>query len=127
MNTHGSWHRSNNQADSGNSEEDTQAGIGRAIDEMPEDFEIRTFITANRAEVRDMCLTEYNEAEAMDMLRQEERQETRLLDIKNLMDSTGWTAQKAMDTLKISKPLFMWICSRPFQVLCKLKKLTLNL
>ncbi len=99
----------NNQADSGNSEEDTQAGIGRAIDraidEMPEDFEIRTFITANRAEVKDMCLTEYNEEEAMEMLKEEGRQEglqeTRLLDIKNLMDSTGWTAEKAMDLLKI--------------------------
>ncbi len=54
---------------------------------MPEDFEIKKFITANRAEVKDMCLTEYNETEAMDMLRQEERRETRLLDIKNLMDS----------------------------------------
>jgi len=48
-----------------------------------------------------MCLTEYNEAETMEMLRQEERLKTRLLDIKNLMDSTGWTAEKAMDLLKI--------------------------
>ncbi len=56
-----------------------------------------------------MCLTEYNEAETMEMLKeegrqeglQEGRQEMRLLDIKNLMDCTGWTAEKAMDTLKI--------------------------
>ena len=97
----------NNQADGSSTEDDKRAGIGRAIDraidEMPENFEIKKFITANRAEVKDMCLTEYNEAEAMDMLRQEERLETRLLDIKNLMDSTGWTAEKAMDTLKIPK------------------------
>ena len=97
----------NNQADGSTGEDDAQMGIGnaidRAIDEMPEDFEIKKFITANRAEVKDMCLTEYNEAETMDMLRQEERLETRLLDIKNLMDSTGWTAEKAMDTLKIPK------------------------
>ena len=48
-----------------------------------------------------MCLTEYNEAETMEMIRKEERQETRLLLIKNLMDSTGWTASQIMDMLKI--------------------------
>ena len=102
------WHRSGiTQADGSSTEDDKRAGIGRAIDraidEMPENIKNKKFITANRAEVKDMCLTEYNEAEAMDMLRQEERLETRLLDIKNLMDSTGWTAEKAMDTLKIPK------------------------
>ena len=48
-----------------------------------------------------MCLTEYNEAETMEMMREEGRQETRLLLIKNLMDSTGWTASQIMDMLKI--------------------------
>lgn len=88
-------------------------GIGDAIDQaindMPKDFVIRNLITTNRAEVKDMCLTEYNETETMEMLRQEGwqegrqegRQESRLLDIKNLMDSTGWTAEKAMNLLKI--------------------------
>lgn len=91
--------------------------IDMAIDGMPEDFEIKKFVTANRAEVKDMCLTEYNEAETMEMLKEEGRQEGRqeglqkgrqeglqeatLLYIKNLMDSTGLTAEKAMDTLKI--------------------------
>ena len=32
--------------------------------EMPDDFLIKKFILANRAEVKDMCLTEYNEEEA---------------------------------------------------------------
>ena len=66
-----------------------------------------------------MCLTEYNEAETMEMLkeegrqegrregkqegRQEGRQEARLLDIKNLMDGMGWTAEKAMDILQIPR------------------------
>ncbi len=93
--------------------------IDKAMDEMPEQFEIKAFITANRAEVKDMCLTEYNEAETMEMLkeegrqegrregkqegRQEGRQEARLLDIKNLMDGMGWTAEKAMDILQIPR------------------------
>ena len=83
--------------------------IDCAINEMPQHFEIKPFMIANRAEVKDMCLTEYNETETMELLRQEARQEglrtgqqeSRLLDLKNLMDSTGWTAEKAMDLLKI--------------------------
>ena len=79
--------------------------IDMAIDEMPEDFIIKKFILSNRAEVKDMCLTEYNETETMEMLRQEGRQEgrqeTKLLDLRNLMDSTGWNADQAMDMLRI--------------------------
>jgi hypothetical protein len=79
--------------------------IDHAIDDMPEDFEIKQYITANRVEVKDMCLTEYNEAETMEMFKKEGLQEgwqkARLLDIKNLMDGTGWSAQEAMDMLKI--------------------------
>ena len=67
----------NNQADYSTGEDDAQTGIGsaidKAIDEMPEDFEIKKFITANRAEVKDMCLTEYNEEEAMEMLKEAKR------------------------------------------------------
>lgn len=96
-------------ADARNSMQGEPMEIGHAIDnainKMPDGFEIKQFVTANRAEVKDMCLTEYNEAETMEMLReegrQEGRQESRLLDIRNLMDSTGWTAEKVMDLLKI--------------------------
>lgn len=95
--------------------------IEKAIEEMPEEFEIKPYITANRAEVKDMCLTEYNEAETMEMLRQEGLEEglqrgkqegleeglqrgwqkTMLLNIKNLKEGTGWTEEKVMDVLKI--------------------------
>ena len=33
--------------------------------------------------------------------RQEGRQETKLLDLRNLMDSTGWNTKQAMDMLRI--------------------------
>lgn len=83
--------------------------IDSAINEMPENFEIKKFIMANRAEVKDMCLTEYNESETMEMIQEEARQERQregqqtatILNIKNLMESIGWTAEKAMDLLKI--------------------------
>ena len=94
-----------------------ETAIDRAIHEMPSDFEIKDFLISNRAEVKDMCLTEYNETETLELFRQEGlqeglqagrkeglqvgRQETMLLNIRNLMDSTGWPADKIMDMLKI--------------------------
>ncbi len=86
-----------------------EGAIDKAIDDMPDDFEIKELIMMNRAEVKDMCLTEYNEAETMELLREEAlqegreegREESRLLDIRNLMESTGWAVEKVMDSLKI--------------------------
>lgn len=37
----------------------------------PEDFEIQEFLAGHRAEVKDLCITEYNEAETMQMIREE--------------------------------------------------------
>lgn len=49
--------------------------VDRAIDDMPDDYEIRTHLIANRAEVKNMCITEYNEAETMQFLKEEARKE----------------------------------------------------
>ena len=38
---------------------------------MPDDFVIRPFLMKNKAEVELMCITEYNEAETMELLREE--------------------------------------------------------
>ncbi len=93
--------RKNIAASGDNSPNKAETAIDRAIREMPDDFEIKNFLISNRAEVKDMCLTEYNETETLELFRQEERQETMLLNIRNLMDSTGWSADKIMDMLKI--------------------------
>lgn len=45
--------------------------VDRSIDEMPENYEIRTYLIGNRAEVKDMCITEYNEEETMQMFKEE--------------------------------------------------------
>ena len=34
--------------------------VGLAMEKLPEESEIRALLEANRAEVRDMCLTEYD-------------------------------------------------------------------
>lgn len=47
--------------------------VDKAIDDMPVDYLIRMFLIGNRAEVKDMCITEYNEAETLQMTREEGR------------------------------------------------------
>ena len=42
-----------------------KGAIDEAINSMPVDFEIRQFLMGHRAEVKDMCITEYNEAETL--------------------------------------------------------------
>ena len=82
-----------------------EVAIGKAIDEMPEDFLIKEFIVANRAEVKDMCLTEYNEAEAMEMFKEEGREEgiesATIAHIKDIMEKLKYTMEQAMDLLSI--------------------------
>ena len=54
---------------------DIRSAVNQALKDMPQEFVIREFIELNRAEVTDMCLTEYNEAETMQMFREEARAE----------------------------------------------------
>ena len=49
--------------------------IDRTIAAMPDDFEIKPFLTAHQAEVRGMLLTEYDEAKAMELFREDGRRE----------------------------------------------------
>ena len=56
-----------------------EAAVDKVIDEMPEGFQIKRFIMSNRAEVKNMCLTEYNEAETMQRFKEEGREEGREL------------------------------------------------
>jgi hypothetical protein len=47
------------------------AAVDAAIDEMPDGFIIKCFIAANRAEVKNMFLTEYNEEKILEKERRE--------------------------------------------------------
>jgi hypothetical protein len=51
---------------------------------MPDGFQIKRFIMNNRAEVKNMCLTEYNEAETMQRFKDEGREEVRSFTDKEL-------------------------------------------
>lgn len=85
--------------------EEIEAAVDKAMDDMPQDYVIRTFLLGNRAEVKDMCITEYNEAETMKMFREEGREEGRkegegrLAKLVSMLISVGRTGdiQKAAD------------------------------
>ena len=50
---------------------DLDAAVDRALDEMPDEYVIKTFLLENRAEVKSMFLTEYNEEKVMEQERKE--------------------------------------------------------
>ncbi|MBR4514454.1 MAG: hypothetical protein IKO61_06165 [Lachnospiraceae bacterium] len=75
------------------SEEEREIAKERAIDEvldaMPEDFVIKPFLSANRAEVKHMLLTEYDEKKTMEMFARDARKEQRELDEKEIAQITA--------------------------------------
>jgi hypothetical protein len=52
-----------------------EKAVNLAINEMPTDFELKSFLVAHRSEVLGMLLTEYNEAEVMELFKEEGRKE----------------------------------------------------
>ena len=58
--------------------QDFEAAVEAAIQEMPEDFVIREFLIANRAEVRGMLLTEYDEEKVLAQERKEAAKEAEI-------------------------------------------------
>ena len=55
------------------------AAVDSALEAMPEEFGLKKFLVANKAEVKQMCITEYNEAETMEQFREEGREEGEIL------------------------------------------------
>ena len=72
---------------------ESYVAVGKAINEMPDDFEIKSFLIGHKAEVTDMCLTEYNEAETMNMFKEEGREEARI-EIVETMLKNGKTVEE---------------------------------
>ena len=70
-----------------------EPAVDAAIDEMPDEFEIKDYLTGHRAEVKDMCITEYNEAETMQMFKEEgiEIGEEKLANLISRLISCGRT------------------------------------
>ena len=56
---------------------DLDAAVDAAICEMPDEYAIKPFLVANKAEVKNMFLTEYDEKKVLEMEREEGRLEGR--------------------------------------------------
>ena len=54
-----------------------EAAIDAALQEMPEGFGIYAFLLSNKAELKRMCITEYNEERTLAEEREEGRKEGR--------------------------------------------------
>ena len=52
---------------------DTALAVDKAISDMPEDFEIKKFLMEHRAEVKNMSITEYDEAKTIELFQKEAR------------------------------------------------------
>lgn len=85
---------------------DLDAAVDAALDKMPDEYVIKPFLLENRAEVKNMFLTEYNEEKIMEKERQEGG--------KNAMALTNWLwrngrgedAEKAADDVNVFNRLF---------------------
>ena len=56
---------------------DLNAAVDATIDEMPDTYMLKKFLVENRAEVKSMFLTEYNEEKVLEKEREEGRMEGR--------------------------------------------------
>ncbi len=91
-------------------EEATCLGIGQvdiAVQDVLEDFEIREFLIGHRAEVKDLCITEYNEAETMQMIREEGREEGNITTLYDLYSDGDITLQRAAIKAGMSESAFL--------------------
>ena len=57
--------------------ENLEEAVDAALEELPDDSLIKPFLVANKAEVKRMCITEYDEAKTFAEQREEGREEGR--------------------------------------------------
>ena len=80
-----------------NDEDGMSSAVDRAITDMPDSFVIKSFLELHRTEVKGMLLTEYNEAEAMELFREEGRAEGRA---EGIIDTLISLVQKGLLSIK---------------------------
>ena len=64
---------------------DIEDAVDKAVDDMPDDYLIKLFLVGNRAEVKSMCITEYDEEETMNLFKEEGREEGREEGIRGII------------------------------------------
>ena len=80
---------------------DLDAAVDAAIDIMPDEYVIKPFLVANRSEVKNMFLTEYDEKKVLEMEREEGKEEATVSNLQTIMKKMKLSAEKAMDFMDI--------------------------
>ena len=75
--------------------------IEKTIKELDEEAFLKSFLVGHLTEVKGMCLREYSEEEIKEMFKNDGIEETRISDIKNIVERFGISYDDAMDILKI--------------------------
>ena len=73
-----------------------EESIDMALTEMPDDFLIKSFLMANRAEVKRMCITEYDESRTLAEQREEGKAEGRA---EGFLNALATLVQKGLITI----------------------------
>ncbi len=76
---------------------DFEAAVDAALEEMPENFVVRKFLIANKAEVRKMCITEYNEARNLSLVKEEGREEGSIQTLTEMIKKGRLTEAEAAE------------------------------
>ena len=87
-------------------EEGMSSAIDKAISSMPDDYVIKPFLEAHRAEVKGMLLTEYNEAEQMELFKEDGRREGIIETLIALVKKGLLTIKDAADQAGITETAF---------------------
>ena len=82
---------------------DLDATVDAAISEMPDEYAIKPFLVENRAEVKNMFLTEYDEKKVLEMEREEGRLEGRAEVAADMIKEGGMTISFIARMSKLSE------------------------
>ena len=76
--------------------------VDNALEEMPDDYDIKAFLLQNRAEVTSMCITEYDEAKNNELLRAECLAEGKYKLLGNLIKKGLLSEKQAAEEANVS-------------------------
>ena len=85
---------------------DIETAVDISIEELSDESVLKPFLLEHKAEVKNMCITEYDETKTMNMFkeegREEGREEEKLASIQLIMKKMQFSARQAMEFLEIS-------------------------
>ena len=76
--------------------------INEAVEECIEKGILKEFLQRHQKEVKNMCLTEFDEKKYAEIMREEGREEEKILSVKKIISSLGLTLEEACHALGVT-------------------------